>query len=233
MRTMLRNLTLTLAGMALCLVFLELALRILPVRSDSDMGYHVDPLIMTYRPQQIFRTSEGWSLAHATVQHANNLGFLSTQDFVPNARAVAVIGDSFVDGSMLDERYRLGEQTQGLSPQRPIYALGGPGSSLLDYGERMRFAAEKLAIKDFVLIMVAGDVEGSYCGSTDIHGPCIDRSSGESRTQRHAPPGQVKQYLRHSALMQYLYANLHLKPDQLLHNVATMFYPPPRDGLKK
>ncbi len=209
-----RKLTLMALGMLLCALTLELILRILPTSTYSDTGYYIDPLIITYRPGHRFRTSWGWDFSHPVNQRANNLGFLSARDFVPDPLAVALIGDSFVDASMLPEHERVGEQLQRALAARPVYELGGPGSSLLDYAERIRYAANHLGVRDFVLILERGDIKQSYCGSGNIHGPCLDAITGIPTTETRTPPPAMQRYLRHVALLQYVVGQLRFDPVQ-------------------
>lgn len=211
---MLRNLLLMFAGAVSCVVALELVLRVMPISTYSDTGYYIDPLIITYRPHHRFRSSWGWDLHDAVNHEVNNLGFLSARDFVPDRQALAVIGDSFVDASMLPDTDRIGTQLQRLVAQRAVYAMGGPGSSLLDYAERLRYAAEHLQVEDFVVIVERGDIKQAYCGSGNIHGPCLERASGQPTTQLRPPPSAAQRYLRHSALLQYLLGHLRFDPAQ-------------------
>lgn len=211
-----RHAALMLLGSLLAVLALEGALRLLPTSTYTDTGYHIDPLIVTYRPGHRFRSSQGWDFSQPQTHRSNNLGFLSSRDFVPDPAALVVIGDSFVDASMLPEDERLGGQLQRLLGARPVYAMGGPGSSLLDYAERLRYAAEKLDARDFVVVLERGDARQSYCGSGNVHGPCIDRASGAARTERRPPAGAAQRYLRHSALLQYLLGHLRFDPQARL-----------------
>jgi len=58
---------------------------------------------------------------------------------------------------------------------RPVYTMGSPGSSLLDYAERMRFAHDRFGIVDFVLLVERGDVRQALCGSNK-HPRAMSRS---------------------------------------------------------
>jgi hypothetical protein len=209
-----RRLVIMLLGFLAMLAGIECALRVLPTSTYSDTGYHIDPLIMTYRPGRRFRTSWGWDFSQPQQHEANNLGFLASRDFRPDPNAVALIGDSFVDGSMLPDAERVGSRLQKVLGARPVYAMGGPGSSLLDYAERVRYAAEHLDVRDFVIVLERGDVRQAYCGSGNIHGPCLDRATGSLRTQLQPPASAFKLYARHSALMQYLVGHLGFDPVQ-------------------
>ncbi len=118
---MLRNVALLMMGGLMCMATLEVVLRVLPTSTYTDTGYHIDPLIITYRPHHQFRSAWGWNFRDPLDHEANNLGFLSSRDFLPDSAAVAVIGDSFVDASMLPEAERVGAQLQS--------ALGGGRST--------------------------------------------------------------------------------------------------------
>ena len=223
---MLRNFALLMMGGLMCMATLEVGLRVLPTSTYTDTGYHIDPLIITYRPHHQFRSSWGWNFRDPLDHEANNLGFLSSRDFLPDSAAVAVVGDSFVDASMLPEAERVAARLQSALGGRPVYAMGGPGSSLLDYAERLRYAADKLAVRDFVVIMERGDIKQSYCGSGNIHGPCLIRGSGQSSSDLRSAPSTAQLYLRHSALLQYLLGHLRFDPVQRLRSALAALSQP-------
>ena len=140
-------------GLMTVVLLAELVCRVLPVSTATVTGYHLDPLILTYPSGHRFRTATGWDLRNAQTLQANNLGFVSDVDFVPDPQAVALIGDSYVEASMLPSTDRLGPQLQRHLGDRPVYAMGGPGSSLLDYAERIRLGSERLGVRDFVVFL--------------------------------------------------------------------------------
>ena len=213
---MLRRIALLIFGGLMGMLALEVVLRVLPTSTYTDTGYYIDPLIITYRPHHRFRSSWGWNIRDPVSHQTNNLGFLSARDFVPDSAALALIGDSFVDAAMLREADRVGTKLQTVL-ERPVYAMGGPGSSLLDYAERIRYSADKLAVRDFVVVVERGDIRQSYCGSGNIHGPCLTRGDGKPRSELRAAPSTAQLYLRHSALLQYLLGHLRFDPVQRLH----------------
>lgn len=198
-----------LAGLLLMLLAVEAVLQGLPVSSATRTGYQVDPLILTYPPRHSWMVSTGWDLRNSRRLSANNLGFVAAADFIPDPRAIGLVGDSYVEAGMLDLPDRPAAQlASALSPRRSVYALGGPGSALLDYAERIRYAAERLDIHDFVVVMEAGDLRQSLCGSGNVHGPCLDRNSLQPRVELQPGPSWAKQVLRHSALAQYAVGQL-------------------------
>ena len=203
----------------------ETALRFLPVSTSTETGYYFDPLILTYPAHHDWMSSTGWDLRNAQRQRSNNVGFLAARDFAPNARAVALIGDSYVEASMLPAEERPSAQLEAAIGDRPVFALGGPGSALLDYAERIRFASERFDVQDFVVLVERGDLRQSLCGSGHVHGPCLDRRTLEPRVETQAPPGLAKRVLRHSALAQYLFGQLKLSPRRLWRQVLAQARP--------
>lgn len=198
----------------------EIALRILPVSSATHSGYYVAPSILTYPPGHRFTMSTGWDLKNAQYLQANNYGFIADHDFVRDSGAVALIGDSFVEANMLPASDRLGAQLEARLRGQNVYALGGPGSSLLDYAERARFAAEKFGVRTFVFVLERGDIRQSLCGSGNVHGPCLAPTTLESRVERQPEPGLAKRVFRESALAQYVFSQLKFDPARFLKGVA-------------
>lgn len=217
MRAFVRHMTRLVAALLLTLVAGEALLRLLPVSTATLTGYHVDPRVFSYPPEHRWTASSGWDLRNAHRMRANNMGFAADRDFVRDPQAVALIGDSYVDASMLDPADRPGSQLErALRGTRPVYAMGAPGSSLLDYAERIRWAGERFDVRDFVVLMERGDVRQALCGSGNVHAACLDRVTLSERTETIATGGTLKAWLRRSALAQYLVSQLKLDPASLL-----------------
>ena len=213
-----KQLFLFVMGVAAVLLFLETIFRVLPVSTATRNGYHIHPLIITYPAQHCFSVATGWDLKNAQHNCANNYGFLADRDFVYDTQAIALIGDSFVEANMLPAQQRLGAQLQAEIPTRAVYAMGGPGSSLLDYAERAKFAAEKFGIRTFVFILERGDIKQAICGSGNIHGPCLDAHTLEPRTELQTPPDALKRILRESALAQYVFSQIRFDISKAITN---------------
>ncbi|MDO8772027.1 MAG: hypothetical protein Q7K57_25640, partial [Burkholderiaceae bacterium] len=98
---------------------------------------------------------------------------------------------------------------------RPVFAMGNPGTALLDYAERIRYVHEQFGVRDFVVLMERGDVRQSLCGSGNSNGPCLDPETLAPRVETLAPPGTAKRIFRHSALAQYLFGQLKFSPAKL------------------
>jgi hypothetical protein len=213
----------TMAGGLAALLALEVVLQCLPVSSATMTGYHMDPKILTYPPHHRWTVSTGWDLKNAQSLSSNNYGFASQRDFVPGSQAVALIGDSYVEASMLEAAQRPAAQLEQLLGGRPVYAMGGPGSSLLDYAERIRWARQQLGLKDIVVLLERTDALQAICGSGNVHSECLDRHAGAFVSAPQPGAGLLKSVLRHSALAQYLMGQLKLSPQAL---VSTAFWSP-------
>jgi len=211
-------------GLGICAVLatLELILRILPCSTATYMGYYIDPVILTYRPAHEFISSFGWSMEHPQRNRANNFGFLTARDFKRDPAAVALIGDSYVDESFMPEADRLATRLETHLQGPAVFALGSPGSNLLDYAERVRFAHEKFGLTHFVIVIQPSDVLESLCGSGNSQGPCVDSITRQVRIERIATRSSwITDIARQSALVQYLVTQIRLDPTQFLQRWKT------------
>ena len=208
------------------LLALELLCRLLPVSSATRADYHIDPAILTYAPHHSWRYATGWDLRNPQSLRTNGHGFVSDHEFVPNPRAVAFIGDSYVESASLAAADRPAAQLErALGGQRPVYALGAAGTSLLDYAERIRFAHQQFNVHDFVLLLERGDLAQALCGSGNVASQCLDAQTLQPQTQTRAPTSWVRQVLRESMLAEYLASQLRVEPTRLLAQVFNRAVP--------
>ncbi|MCZ4313789.1 hypothetical protein O4H66_10300 [Comamonadaceae bacterium G21597-S1] len=201
---------------------LEILFRVLPVSTSTASGYYVDPVILSYPPHHRWTMATGWDLRNAQHLESNNYGFVSANDFVRDSQSVALIGDSFVEASMLEPNDRPGAQLESQLRSRTVFTLGAPGSALLDYAERIRLVHQQFETENFVILMERSDVRQSICGSGNVHGPCIDAATLQPELQIKAAPDLAKRLLRNSALAQYLISQLKLDPAALVAELAQL-----------
>ena len=213
---MLRSIAYGLAGVTAAILGLELLLTALPTSTSTATGHYQDPAIVTYPPHHGFTVATGWALENVHRHRSNNMGFLAQRDFVREPGALGLIGDSYVDASMLDDTARLDARLETRLGGRHVQALGSAGSSLLDYAARIRFARQALDLREFVVVVELGDVMQSRCGSGNNQGPCLTPDTLQLSSSQTAPPGRVKTLLRHSALAQYFVTQLKVTASGLL-----------------
>lgn len=129
---------------------------------------------------------------------------------------------------MLDATDRPEAQLErALADGTPVYAMGGPGSSLLDYAERIRWSAHRFGTRDVVILMERGDVRQSLCGSGNVHAACLDPQTLAPRIETLPAAGTAKRLLRRSALAQYLFSQLKLEPTALWRKAIDQSRPAP------
>lgn len=208
-----------LLGLSALLLACELLLQLLPVSSATHTDYRVSPLILSYPPHFDWVASTGWDLRNVQHNRTNNAGFVGRRDLARKPEGIALIGDSYAEASMLAPSDRPAEQLERALGGVPVYALGMPGSALLDYAERMHWAQRQYGLRRFVLLLEPHDLRQSLCGSGNVHGPCLDRRTLAPRTETRPPPGPVKRLLRHSALARYLSGQLKLDGARLWRQV--------------
>lgn len=213
-------------GLLGIVVAAELCLQLLPVSTATMRDYHRDPDLLTYPPHHRWRVSTGWDLRNPQILQSNNWGFAAERDFVPDPGAIALVGDSYVEASMLAAADRPAAQLEALlGGRRPVYAFGSPGTALLDHAQRIRLASQHLRVRDVVMLLERFDARQSLCGSGNIHSQCLDPRSLQRRIERQPAPGLLKRIVRHSALAQYLGGQIKLRPDALLSAMFTRTTP--------
>ncbi len=222
---MLRFATHAVLGVLALLVVLEIIFRILPVSTATMTDYYFDPDLLTYPTDHCWRVATGWDLRNSQKICSNNFGFAADIDFVPDERAIALIGDSYVEASMLAPKDRPGAQLARLLPERKVYAMGMPGSALLDYAQRIRWATQQFQVRDFVLLLEQFDARQSLCGSGNVHSRCLDSRTFEPRIERQASASAIKRVLRYSALAQYIVGQIRFKPESLIDAMFTRVTP--------
>lgn len=212
-----RRIFLLLAGLVTTFVALELLLRLLPVSTATMTGYHFDPELLTYPAAHEWTVSTGWDLRNPQRLRSNNFGFVSGRDFLPDRHAVALIGDSYVEASMLDAQDRPAAQLEAqLGAGRAVYGMGSPGTAMLDYAQRVRFAAQKFQVRDFVIWLERGDARQALCGSGNVHSRCLDPNTLQARVERLPEPSWAKRVARHSAVAQYFAGQLKFRANTFL-----------------
>lgn len=209
-----------LIGALLAIVALELLARVLPVSSATHTAYSDGSDLLTYPPGHQWTAATGWDLKNAQQMKANNAGFAADVDWTHDPKAIGLVGDSYVEASMLPSAQRPAAQlADALGGHTPVYALGAPGTALLDYAYRMAWAQETFGVRRFVVMVEAGDVRQSWCGSGNVHAHCLDAATGEMRVEKLPPPSMAKTMFRESALAQYLVSQLRLDPNKLVRRL--------------
>ncbi|MBT9465177.1 MAG: hypothetical protein IV113_14190 [Hydrogenophaga sp.] len=212
---MIKRILLLLSGVLAVIVAAELVLRVLPVSTATRTDYHLTPNLLTYPPHHEWTMATGWDLRNVQHMRSNNMGFAAEHDFVSGSDAVGLIGDSYVEASMLPPADRPAAQLGRALGGRLVYAMGGPGSSLLDYAERIEWAYQTLGLRTFVVLMEHVDASQALCGSGNVHARCLLPDTLEPALRRRPPSSPLKDVLRESALAQYVNSQLKFSASRL------------------
>ena len=202
-------------GVITMLLVAEVIFRLLPVSTSTQTDYHLGNKLLTYPPHHHWRISTGWDLRDAQTLSSNEQGFVSEHDFTRNPNAIALIGDSYSESSMLKANDRPAVQLERLLGGKPVYAMGSPGTALLDYAERVRWARQNFGIQDVVILMEPGDIQQTLCGSGNIHSECLDPKTLAPRSEPRPAPSTAKRWVRRSALAQYINSQLKFSPQRM------------------
>jgi hypothetical protein len=197
---------------------LEGGLRMLPVvggvhRADPQSDHASARL----EPHREYTNSMGWDLRHVVHGRTNESGFLSPHEYVAGRRAVALLGDSFVEAQMLRYEESLAGHLDALWKGRArTYNFGLSGASLPHYlgmakemGARFRFDAA-------VIVVTPGDYvegferqEGLYSWDQASPGDLIELVPASRR-------GGLQRMARELATVRYVRSNMKLSLGRML-----------------
>lgn len=226
---MARKVTLALLGAFAVAIALEIVLRMLPTPEATLAGRYIDEFLTTYPPGHEFRTATGWSLLNPQHHRANEYGFIPDEKFAPSPDAVALVGDSLVEQSMLPVSQRLASLLREARNGAPVFSMGVPGSSLFDYLERARFASRVLGVNTFWIVVETADIQQSRCGTGVYTDACLAGGSTITRVPK-TPRSAFRDALARSALLQYFVGVLRLSPERLIQVFRGPPQAPRKDG---
>ena len=171
------------AVVLLAVVGMELALRMLPiakgVHRQNPQSAHSSSRLL---PHHDYTWSLGWDMRHVVHGRTNAMGFISPHEYTADQPAVALLGDSFVEGEMLGyEESLAGRLDAALGGRAQAYNFGMSGAALPHYLGIAREMGEKLRFTGAVVVISGDDYiegflrqEGLYAWSKDPGGELIE-----------------------------------------------------------
>lgn len=228
-----------LIGLTVALASLELAMHFLPVR-DPFMAMPVNAAhpIIHYPPNSTVRYSAGWNFQVVQDKHANNYGFLSDQDYAPtNKPLMMLIGDSFVEAQQVANTATAQALIQQqLGKRGRFYGVGIQSAPLSQYLAFADFARQEFQPKAMAFAVIANDFDESLLKYRKLSSPgmhLFTKANSNARLQLleyNGSRGALRDLLRHSALVRYLYLTMQLSPDDMLQKLASKAQAPVRFG---
>lgn len=221
-----KGLLLVFGSTFLTLIILEIAFRFLPVYDSlQTQPVNVENPIAHYQPHLDFTYSTGWAMWHSNRGRTNNAGFVNDQDYVEGGKnLLAIIGDSFVEALVVPYAGTIqGRLATDLGDRARVYSFAMSRSALPQYLMYAKFACEKYQAKSLVFVIVGNDFDESHydfrtdawTGRLHYFRETPDKKLELFRTDYQPTSGRA--LLRRSALLRYLYFNLHA--DQTLKDL--------------
>lgn len=203
-------------GILLTTVLVELLLQFLPVKTVNEyIKNNINEPILRSKSSHII-DSIGWKFSYPRHRRINNYGFVDNHDYTPNSQPIAVIGDSYIQSSMLAYSNTIqGQLAAKFGDRVPVYSFGIPMYALAGYLGSAEYATREFQPRAFVFLLNEGDVISSLAPQDGSY--FLDRPDGELQFQEPGSPKRITQLLRKSALYRYLY--MHLKLDQVINQV--------------
>lgn len=212
-------------GLMIALAGLELVMRFLPVR-DSFMALPVNAAnpIIHYPPHSSIRYSLGSTFQIVQDKKSNNYGFLDDHDYVPTTKPLMVlIGDSFIEAQQVaNQATAQALVQQQLGGRGRFYGIGIQSSPLSQYLAFAQFARQEFQPGAMAFSIVANDFDESLLKYRQLSSPgmhLFTDTSADAHLQLLEYDGHrenVRDLLRHSALVRYLYLTARLSPGTLL-----------------
>jgi hypothetical protein len=191
---------------------LEIIFQLLPV--TTGFGYYdriqSEPILRAALP--VVKHSLDWKFHQSQTRNVNNYGFTDDRNYIPKAKPIALIGDSYVQSLMLPYSDTLQGQLGTLlhDRDRAVYSFGTAGYSLAGYIGSAEYASKTFEPELFVFLLTEGDITDSL--STKIAGTYLLDSPGLDLKFEPSKPNRINQLMLKSALMRYLKLHLQFDP---------------------
>lgn len=204
-------------GVTACCGLLEIGLRWFPVNEGLQvMPVNAESPIPHFTPNRASIWSRTWNFSVVNTIQTNNYGFISEQDYEPNAAApvIALIGDSYIEAARLPWTQTAAARLQYLADGRArVYAFGMSGAPLSLYLRYAEFAANEFHPERLVILVVGNDFDESLLRYNARPGGYYfdEGQHGELELQRVDYSINVwRKVIRHSKLGMYLATNVAL-----------------------
>jgi hypothetical protein len=206
-------------GIFFALVFLELALRLLPacrgeLAADPDRDWPAHHMI----PNSSYTSSAGWDFENVRRGHINNMGYVAPFDYSAGTPGIVVVGDSFVQ-SMMNS---YAETLQGVLPKylkerEPVMNFGVSGAALPHDLGVAGLVGKRFAPHWAVVVVTRGNFIAGFNASSGYYHWVLDPNSGVELTPE-TKKGPILKFLRGLSLTGYVRANLGADVGRLFQN---------------
>jgi hypothetical protein len=194
----------------------ELVLRILPVKNAHDFAPNTVKSPVLKATAKTLREPIDWKFSQTQYRRINNQGFVDDVDWEPGNAPVAIIGDSFVQSSMLPYAQTLSGLTNDRLTSRniPVYSYGIPSYSLAGYIGTAEYATKNFQPRAYVFLITKGDLDESLLPTTGSY--YLNQDHRLSFKDRGV--SKAKQLLSSSALYRYTERQLYYNWESIIRD---------------
>jgi hypothetical protein len=203
-----------LIGFGLAALAAELLLHALPVSTGYGLiGVSAEQPILRGTARASYVYSKNWNFRLSNAGRLNNYGFRASYDYRPDARALLVVGNSYVAADALVPSQNMTERSSRLVG-RPAYAIGVDGFSLADYlvaarwGARTFWPRASAAPRVLLVLLTTGDLNHSCDPRDGEHYLRVGAGEVALALVPRPTPSRLKQWLNASMLFRYVFDNL-------------------------
>ena len=164
-----------------------------------------------------YTSSMGWDLRHVVHGRTNSMGFLSPLEYTPGHRAVALLGDSFVEAQMLRFDESLAGQLESRwRGQVHAYNFGMSGAALPHYLGMAREMASLFTFDAAVVVITPGDYVEGFESQEGLYSWSDAAEEGLVKLVPAAHRSGIRQLARELAVVRYVRSNMKLTLNHIL-----------------
>ena len=191
-------------------ILLEVVSRLLPVAEVFEVQPVIQETpIIRFNSDQSAIFSLGWDFYQTAQKSTNNLGYVSSLDYVTNGKPdIVVVGDSYVEAMQVDNAESVSEVLMALYEDLSVYALGISGVPLSQYIKFVEYAEETFPPSEYLILVVGNDFDESICSIRPKQGAYCFDENWELKLIEFPGYSLVRSVARKSAFIRYLVFNL-------------------------
>lgn len=208
------NLIALACGIGTAIIGLELLMQLLPVKNDRQFRANdISQPVITGKASSIIEPID-WKFSQAYRRRVNNYGFVDDGDYQSNSAPVAVIGDSYIQSSMLPYQDTLqGKLSSKIVNRLPVYSFGTPAYALSGYLGTAEYVDREFKPKAYIFLLTKSDLTESLQPHKGTY--FLDSPNGKLNFKK-AEISQVKAITGKSALFRYFNQQINFDPQNIV-----------------
>ncbi len=216
-------------GIGSAIIGLELLMQLLPVKNDRQFAANdITQPVIRGTASSIVEPID-WKFSQTYRRKVNNYGFVDDNDYQPNSAPVAVIGDSYIQSSMLPHQDSLqGKLSSKIGNKLPVYSFGTPVYPLSGYLGTAEYVDREFKPKAYIFLLTKGDLIDSLDPQSGTY--FLDRPNGKLNFKP-AKVFQGKVITGKSALYRYLNQQIYFNPQKIFSFLNRNPPPKPKQAI--